>query len=102
MQLFTILKNVRGARIDLKVGDLLAIDTVGGINTIVWSLSKENDLDVDAVDSLEQGDLCLCIDPDPFFKGYVIVATQNGVMGYVCDSHVALVNSLKVSVRDVP
>lgn len=82
-------------RIDqLQTGDLLAVNTVDGINTVVWALGQESELDVEAVDSLEPGDLCICIDPDPFFKGYFIVATHNGVLGYICDNHVVLVQSL--------
>jgi len=80
---------------DLKIGDLLAVDSIDGINTTVWTLNRDDTMDVEAVDSLEPGDLCVCIDPEPFFKGYVIVVTHNGILGYICDNHVTLVYGIQ-------
>ena len=80
---------------ELRLGDLLAISTVYGISTIVWALSRDGVMNVRVVDYLDPGDLCMCIDPDPFFKGYLIIATTNGIMGYVCDTHVTLVRRNK-------
>jgi len=78
-------------------GELLVVSTFDGRNAIVWSMStgsKSEGVDIDVIDSLEDGDICLCITPSPYFEEYVIVLTHNGVLGYVQETCVKKVSEL--------
>jgi len=75
-------------------GDLLVVKTFDGRNAHVWSLSYASEMDVDVVDSLEDGDVCLCISPSPYFKDYVIALTHNGSLGYIREDCLKDINEL--------
>ena len=61
----------------------MIVKTFDGRNASVWSLSDDIEVGVDVVDSLEVGDVCLCISQSSYFDDYVIVLTHNGLLGYV-------------------
>ena len=84
----------KSSRIRFRRGDLLAVDTPDGRNAIAWSFKDLAGIDIDAVDSIEAGDFCLCLDPKPFFKGYTIVLTSNGIIGYVRSDQLDVVVSI--------
>lgn len=77
-------------------GDMLVVKTFDGRNAHVWSMSYVPNPDVDIVDSLEDGDVCLCISHSPYFKGYAIVLTHNGFLGYVHEDCLKDINELCV------
>lgn len=77
-----------------KRGDLLTVKTVDGRNAHVWTLSFESEIDADVVDSLEEGDICLCISPSPYFKEYIIALTHNGALGYIHEDSLKNINEL--------
>lgn len=64
-------------------GDLMVVKTFDGRNARVWSLTDNIEVGVDVVDSLEAGDVCLCISQSSYFNDYVIILTHNGLLGYV-------------------
>ena len=77
-----------------KRGDLLVVKTFDGRNAHVWSLSQDSDVNVDVVDSLEDGDVCICITPSPYFKEYIIALTHNGMLGYIHEDSLKNVSEL--------
>lgn len=79
-----------------KRGDLLTVKTFDGRNAHVWALSFESDLGADVVDSLEEGDVCLCISTSLYFEEYVIVLTHNGSLGYVHEDSLKEISELCV------
>lgn len=77
-------------------GDLMIVKTFDGRNAHVWSLSYSTEPDVEVIDSLEMGDVCLCITPSPYFKEYVIALTHNGALGYIHEDSLKNANELCV------